>query len=282
MKDPVITCPELHERIDDPDVVVLDGSWYLPGQGRDAREEFAGRHIPGARFFDIDRISDPDTDLPHMVPTPDRFAREVESLGVSSGSRVVVYDGMGLFSAARVWWLFRVFGHEDVSVLAGGLPEWERPGYPTTGEATDIRPGSFRARFDPQRVASMDDITDNLETRDATVLDARPQARFLGRAPEPRPELPSGHMPGAVSLPFTDLLREGQLKPDDELGQIFEELGIRPDTPLITSCGSGVTASVITLALCRCGHGLQRLYDGSWTEWAGTPGNPIASDPAGD
>lgn len=272
---PVITARQLMERINDPNLIILDGSWYLPGENRNARREFADRHIPGARFFDIDQISDPDSDLPHMLPTPHNFSKAVQKLGVSNDTQVVAYDGKGLFSAARVWWMFRIFGHKWVSVLNGGLPGWMEAGFPATGHMPEFSPGTFHADFDSGNVATVLDVRDNIETGNAAILDARSFARFSGTAPEPRPELPSGHMPGAISLPFTELLEHGGLKSPEHLRKIFDAHGIREDMPIITSCGSGVTAAVINLALFLCGFGMQRLYDGSWTEWASGKDNPV-------
>ena len=201
-KLPLITPDELAEQIEDPNLVVLDGSWYLPAENRDPLREFRNRHIPGARFFDIDKISDPDSDLPHMLPKPDFFAKAVEKLGITNLSQVVVYDGRGLFSAARVWWMFRIFGHEGVRLLSGGLPAWIAGDFPVSNRDPEIIPGQFTVDFDSTKVASMQDILENLETGESVILDARSAGRFTGMAPEPRPELKSGHMPGALSLPF--------------------------------------------------------------------------------
>ncbi|MCY4219591.1 MAG: 3-mercaptopyruvate sulfurtransferase [Gammaproteobacteria bacterium] len=275
---PLITPNELAKRIGEPNLVVLDGSWYLPTENRNPQDEFRIRHIPTARFFDIDEISNPDSGLPHMLPKPDYFAKAVERLGVSSHSRVVVYDGKGLFSAARVWWMFRVFGHRSIRLLSGGLPAWLAESFPISEREPDITIGTFDIDFDSGKVASMQDILNNLETAESVILDARSAGRFSGSSLEPRPELKSGHMPGALSLPFTELLENGRLKSVEDLKQIFENLGIVDDQKLITSCGSGVSAAVINLALVICGLGMHRLYDGSWTEWASHTDNPIASE----
>ncbi len=274
-KLPLITPDELAEQIEDPNLVVLDGSWYLPAENRDPLREFRNRHIPGARFFDIDKISDTDSDLPHMLPKPDFFAKAVEKLGITNLSQVVVYDGRGLFSAARVWWMFRIFGHEGVRLLSGGLPAWIAGDFPVSNRDPEIIPGQFTVDFDSTKVASMQDILENLETGESVILDARSAGRFTGMAPEPRPELKSGHMPGALSLPFTELLEDGRLKPVEDLKQIFENRGIYDGQKMITSCGSGVSAAVINLALVLCGYGMHRLYDGSWTEWA----SPVKDNP---
>ena len=267
---------ELRAILEAPDTVVLDGSWYLPTQNRDPQAEYQAQHIPGARFFDIDAISDQHSALPHMLPETAWFESKVRGLGVSNSSHIVVYDGAGIFSAPRVWWMFRLFGHSRVQVLDGGLPAWLECGFATASGAIEISAGDFNADPDLSLVASMDDIRNNIDQREALVMDARANPRFLGEAPEPRPELSSGHMPGATSLAFTELLDNGRYRDSRELGEILSSRGVSEDTPVITSCGSGVTAAAITLALDECGYGLQRLYDGSWTEWASNPDNPIA------
>ena len=265
----------LYRQLGAPNLVILDGSWYLPGQNRMARDEFEQAHIPGARFFDIDAISDQGTDLPHMIPSSSFFANKVEELGISNTSQVVVYDGAGLFSAARVWWMFHLFGHKQISILNGGLPAWVEQGHQTTTASTPVIKGCFSASLDPSMMAVMGDIQTNCDTHGFMILDARSEARFNGQVPEPRPELSSGHMPGAISLPFTGLLDGNRIKSADRLNEIFNRLGIDKNSPVVTSCGSGITAAIITLALSNSGYGMQRLYDGSWTEWASTPGNPI-------
>ena len=265
----------LHQQLDAPGLVILDCSWYLPGQNRVARDEYEIAHIPGARFFDIDAISDQDTDLPHMIPASSFFVNKVEELGISNTSQIVVYDGTGLFSAARVWWMFHLFGHKQISILNGGLPAWIERGYRTTAGNTPVMKGHFTANLDTSMVAYMEDIQGNCDTHEFMILDARSEARFNGQAPEPRPELPSGHMPGAISLPFTELLDGNRMKSADRLHEIFNRLGVSKSSPVVTSCGSGITAAIITLALKNSGYGMQRLFDGSWTEWALDPDNPI-------
>lgn len=279
MIDPIIEPDVLARHLDDPDLVVLDASWHLPTQKRDGKTEFQRCHIPCAQFFDIDRIADQDTELPHMIPPPADFARKVEDLGVSDSSNIVVYDGAGIFSSARVWWMFRVFGHPGVRVLNGGLVEWIKQGLVTSSASADAPRGTFAVQFDPSCLADMVQIQDNCAEPVARVLDARPYSRFSGQAPEPRPGLPSGHIPGSLSLPFSQLLDQGKMKPVKELVRIFDSHGITPDTPIITSCGSGVTAAIITLALYRCGYGMQKLYDGSWAEW-GASDNPMETFPS--
>ncbi len=265
----------LHQQLDVPDLIILDCSWYLPSQYRVALDEYEIAHIPGARFFDIDAISDQDTDLPHMIPASSYFVNKVEELGISNTSRIVVYDGAGVFSAARVWWMFHLFGHKQVSILNGGLPAWIEHGYRTTDANTPVMKGHFSANPDTSMVAYMEEIQGNCETHEFMILDARSEGRFSGQAAESRPELPSGHMPGAISLPFTGLLDGNRIKPADRLNEIFNRLGVSKSSSVVTSCGSGITAAIITLALSNSGYGMQRLYDGSWTEWASIPGNPI-------
>ena len=281
---PLISCDQLHRLLSqdatDNPVVILDGSWYLPMQNRDGHAEFSQARIPGANYFDINAVSDQATNLPHMLPDANAFGESVGRLGITNQSLVVVYDGAGLFSAARVWWMFRLFGHDRVKVLDGGLPAWIEAGYELDQSKPHRVPATeqFDAELNDGLVASMEMVRENCDRREYRVLDARPLGRFTGEAPEPRPELPSGHMPGATSLPFTDLLRENRLCPEDELKAKFHQLDIEVDTPVITSCGSGVTAAVITLAMEVCGLGLNRLYDGSWSEWASHGDNPIETD----
>ena len=275
MNKNLITANELSNHIEDSELIVLDGSWYLPNQNRNPREEYNNQHISGARFFDIHAISNQNSALPHMMPDEKHFTDEVEKLGISSTSEIVIYDGNGLFSAARVWWMFQAFGHTRVRVLDGGLPQWLEAGYPVTAVTPEIQEGSFQCQLNDSVISSMEDIRANCETQQFVVLDARSAARFRGEAPEPRPELPSGHMPGATSLPFTELMEGNRLKPTSELKQQFTNMGLGKDTSIITSCGSGVTAAIITLALSSCDYGIQKLYDGSWTEWASNPDNPI-------
>lgn len=271
----LIDADELNAIRADKNTKILDGSWYLPNQPRDPKAEFKNEHIPGAVYFDIDIISDPDSNLPHMMPSAAKFSSSVEQLGLSNRNRIVVYDGMGLFSAARVWWMFRAFGHQNIQVLNGGLPSWKGSGFAVTNQPTDYEQGQFNAELNTVVIANMEDMRNNCQSQTHIVLDARTQARFDGEAPEPRPELSSGHMPGTTCLPFTNLMTGNQLKSVDELRAIFDLILNNAERPIITTCGSGVTAAIITLALSICGYGLQKLYDGSWTEWASNPDNPI-------
>ncbi len=246
---------------------ILDCSWFLPTQNKDPEREFRHAHIAGAQFFDIDKICDQTTDLPHMLPSETDFTLAVSALGINSTDTVIAYDSAGLFSAARVWWMFKVFGHESVRVLEGGLPAWIAAGGQISSVSETPIAGNFTAAFQPELVATKAQLISNCESHEYVVLDARSSARFLGQAPEPRPGLPSGHMPNAISLPFNELVEGGKLKPREELSLIFSDHGVTKSSRVVTSCGSGVTAAIITLAMAECGLGLKRLYDGAWAEW---------------
>lgn len=270
MTDPLVSTDWLADQLGAPDLIVFDATKYLPTDGKDGVTEFRLGHIPGARFFDIDLIADPDTDLPHMVPSPGRFERLVGALGVSNASRIVFYDQKGLASAPRGWWLMGLFGHDRAFVLDGGLPKWVREGRPTeTGEPAEPEPAAFRADF---RTARLRGIGDMMAPGDALVLDARSAGRFAGTAPEPRAGLPGGHMPGSRNLPYTSLLNaDGTMVDPTELQTVFASAGADGTRPIVTSCGSGLTATVLTLGLVRAGLPPGAVYDGSWTEWASRP-----------
>jgi thiosulfate/3-mercaptopyruvate sulfurtransferase len=272
----VVTTEWLAKELGKPDLRVLDGTWHMPQLRRDARAEFAQGHIPGAAFFDIDAIADPTTTLPHMLPTAEAFAAAVGDLGVGSGDRVVVYDARGVVSAARVWWTFRVFGHDSVAVLDGGLRAWKAEGRPLeTGAPTPPR-REFHARRRPELVRDLDAMRRNLATRAEQVLDARSRGRFAGTEPEPRPGLRGGHIPGSLNLPYETLYRpDGTLLPPDGLRAAIEAAGVDLGKPITTSCGSGVTASVLALALHLVGVPRAAVYDGSWTEWASQHDTPV-------
>lgn len=246
-------------------VKILDGSWAL--DGTDMRALYKADHIPGAQFFDLDAISDHSTPLPHMAPSPDRFAATVGHMGISETDHVVIYDRQGLFSAARVWWTFRLMGHENVQVLRGGLPAWKAAGFPVTDQTSIPDPTNYAASYAPENIININDLQNILKTEDSLILDARPKARFEGTAPEPRAGLRSGHMPGSRSLPFGELVRDGVLKPKEELDAIFQSCSVSDTGPIVTTCGSGVTAAIISMALFEVGHTSARLYDGSWAEW---------------
>ncbi len=266
----VVSTDWLQSHLKDPSLRVIDASWHLPTVGRDGEAEYRNQHIEGAVFFDIDKISDQSSPLPHMVPSAEQFARDVGNLGISNAHQIVVYDSLGLFSAARVWWLFRYMGHFDVCVLDGGLPRWIEEGRPLSRKATRREKAHMvpHEQSDMVRdVTAVHKVTVNGEEK---IIDARPKARFLGEEEEPRPGLRRGHMKGAVNIPYDSLLNEdGTLKNRSQLEQIFDESGVTFDEPVITSCGSGVTAAVISLALEIIGHPNHALYDGAWAEWGG-------------
>jgi thiosulfate/3-mercaptopyruvate sulfurtransferase len=260
---------------------VVDGSWYLPTQNRDAKAEYLKAHIPGAVHFDIEEISDHSSHLPHMMPSPEQFARQMGELGIGDKMTIIVYDGAGLFSAPRVWWMLRVFGGHDVRILDGGMPKWQSENRPTEAGPVRRPPAVFITYFDPGAVADMKRVREALQSGAAQVIDARAAERFSGAAPEIRPGIRSGHMPGALNAPSASLLDKGRLRPTNELAEVLDQAGLDHDQPVITSCGSGVSAAIISLALDELGRPAEALYDGSWTEWASTEGNPIATGPAG-
>ena len=261
-------------------VRVLDGSWHLPTAARDPAAEFLEAHIPGAAFFDIDAICDPDTTLPHMLPSPALFAREVEALGVSNDSHVVVYDTVGLYSAARVWWMFRVFGHRRVSVLAGGLSRWRAEGRPVEGGEPAIAPGSFAAAgSDDGLVRSFEQVRAAVDDRSEQIVDARAAARFSGDDPGPRPDLPRGHIPGSRNVPFDVVLDEDDaaLAEAATIRRVFAVAGVDPDRPVVATCGSGITACTLALALAAIGAERVAVYDGSWSDWGSRVDAPVES-----
>jgi len=258
----------LADHFKDPDLRVLDGSWHLPAAGRNPRTEYIKQHIPNARFFDIDDISDHRSPLPHMVPTVEKFMSRVRAMGVGDGHKVVVYDTVGLLSAARVWWLFRLMGHENVSVLDGGLPKWIAEGRPVDDFPALIRDRHMTVHRQNQLVKDVTEVAAAAKLRTAQIVDARPRGRFLGELPEPRAGLRSGHMPNAKNLPHGELLNiDGTMKDTTAMRAAFQEAKVDLDKPIITSCGSGVTAAVLSLGLERLGHKDHALYDGSWAEW---------------
>lgn len=258
------------------DLAIIDASWYLPAQNRNGHEEYLASRIPGAQYFNIDAISDQQSDLPHMLPTAEQFGDSVGRMGIGHDDHIVVYDGLGIFSSARVWWMFKIMGASKVQVLQGGFDRWKDAGLSVeTGVPTPAQNKEFIASLDNSKVRDVDDIRANVESPAAKILDARPGPRFAGAVPEPRAGLRSGHMPGAGSLPIDQLQTDGHLKDSDELLKIFSGLGVDNDTHVITSCGSGVTAAVITLALESIGHTNNSLYDGSWSEWGQADNAPV-------
>jgi thiosulfate/3-mercaptopyruvate sulfurtransferase len=269
----LVTTEWLASRLGQPGIVIVDGSWYLPTLNRDPRKEYLAEHIPGAVFFDLDATSDQQSHLPHMLPTPIAFASSMRKLGIGDGAQIVVYDGIGLFSAPRIWWMLRAFGARDVVILDGGLPKWKAENRPLEDGEVRRAATHFNARLDHTIVATMSDVQRALETGGAQILDARPAERFRGEAPEPRPGLRKGHIPGSKNVPFAKLVENGRLKPAAELVAVLDELGIEANRPVITSCGSGVSAAIVTLALTIAGRQPGTLYDGSFAEW-GLPGGP--------
>lgn len=267
----------LQSRLGEPGLTIVDASWYLPAQKRDARAEYEAAHIPGAVFLDHDLVSDPDSPLPHTLAAPLRFAQYVGAMGVSADDTIVVYDGPGFFSAPRAWWMLRVMGVFQVYVLEGGFDAWKAAGRPVTAEPTRVAPCVFHADFDPTRVASLADMRGVVSSGQAQIADARSAGRFEGTDPEPRPGIRSGHMPGAHNVPASALSKDGKLLPREQLRKVFEDAGIDLSKPVVTSCGSGITASVVTLALETLGHTENRLYDGSWTEWGGLSDTPVVT-----
>jgi thiosulfate/3-mercaptopyruvate sulfurtransferase len=278
----LISTDWLAAHLSDPQVRLVDSSFKLPGITPTAREDYDKGHISSAVFFDIDDVCEPGTSLPHMIPSPNVFARKIGALGIGDDDRVVVYDSAGLSSAGRAWWMLRMFGHPNVALLDGGLPKWRAEGRPLDTAVPTPQPRRFTARFDPLLVRDKQGLIGNLGTRREQVVDARAAGRFDGTAPEPRPGMRSGHIPGSRNVPYelvTDP-RTRQLKSADELARLFRDAGVALDRPIVTSCGSGVTACALAFALHLIGHPGAAVYDGSWSEW-GLPGDtPIETGPA--
>jgi thiosulfate/3-mercaptopyruvate sulfurtransferase len=270
--DLLVSTGWLADHLGAPDLRILDASWYLPGEKRDPRAEYTAAHIPGARFFDIDEISDDQSELPHMAPPIEKFVSRMRAMGIGDGHRIVAYDGTGLFSAARVWWLFRLFGKTDVAVLDGGFPKWRAEGRPVEDTAPLLRDRHFTASRDARLVRDVTQVAATVKLGNAQIVDARSPERFRGEAPEPRPGLRSGHMPGARNVPYKALLNDdGTMKDPVGIRAAFEAAGVDPSKPVITTCGSGVSAAVLSLGLERIGNRNHSLYDGSWAEWGAYP-----------
>lgn len=278
--DDLVSTEWLAARLNAPDIRIVDASWYLPVMKRDAKSEYAERHIPGAVYFDIDEISDSSSGLPHMLPPPEKFASRMRKMGLGDGSRIVVYDASGgNMSAPRAWWMFRAFGHQDVAILDGGLKKWQAEGRPVEDMPPAPRDRHFTARSNGALVRDLEQMRAIVTKGSPQVVDARSAGRFTGKDPEPRAGLRGGHMPGAKNLPF-NLLTDpatGQFWPKDRLRQVLTEAGLDLNAPTVTTCGSGVSACVIAFALHLLGNRQVAVYDGSWTEWGGLPDTPVVT-----
>jgi thiosulfate/3-mercaptopyruvate sulfurtransferase len=278
-QDIFVTTEWLAANLSNPNVAIVDGSWYLPTQNRDGKAEYLRGHIPGAVHFDIDTVKDTKSALPHMLPAPKDFAAAVGAMGISEDMTIIVYDGAGLFASARVRWTFEVMGAKDVRILEGGYPKWIAEKRPFEAGVPHTTPKVFKTRFKKAAVADMADMKVALKDKGVSVVDARPAARFDGTAPEPRPGIPSGHMPGSLSLPFDKIVKDGKLVNPKEVRKAFAAAGVDLEKPVVTTCGSGVSAALLDLALETAGKKPKALYDGSWAEWASTKGCAVEPKP---
>jgi thiosulfate/3-mercaptopyruvate sulfurtransferase len=281
MSEDIVSTEWLARHLGSPDIAIVDASWHMPAAARSAKAEFAAGRIPGAQFFDIDEIADTDSPLPHMLPSPEKFSSRMRKMGIGDGKKVVAYDAAGLFSAARVWWMFKVFGHDDVAVLDGGLPKWKAEGRPLD-EDPPLPPQErhFTARYQAMMVRDKTEVAAALKAGTAQIADARSGPRFRGEEPEPRAHVRAGHMPGARNVHYARLLNpDGTLKSEAEIAALFASAGIDVSKPVITSCGSGVTAAMLTLGLTLIGARDHAVYDGSWTEWGGDTDSPVVTGP---
>ena len=280
--DPLVSTEWLADHLKDANVKLLDATFKLPGILPLPKDDYLAAHIPGAVYFDVDAVSDHSDPLPHMFPSAEQFGRDVGGLGVSNADTVVIYDSGGWVAAPRVWWMFLSYGHRDVRILNGGLKKWRAEGRPVESGEVTAKPATFKASYDARRVRSIEQMIANVASRAEQVIDARATERFEGRAPEPRAGIRSGHIPGALNLPYNNLFdaATGTMKPLDDLKKAFAGAGVDTAKPIVTSCGSGVSAAVLTLALYRLGVENTALYDGSWSEWGKADGPAIATGPA--